>query len=143
MGDAFDKAMRDWSPDERTAQRAAQRNWIAGLNACATSRTPRTCFESSFRQRLVEVQIQSGQLEAAKPVGFVCKGRESEPMTATYYNQTDPKSALITFGKRQVIAFIAPSASGTRYLGEEIEFWEHQGEALVTWSGKPFGCKVR
>lgn len=143
MGDAFDKAMRDWPPDERTAQRAAQRNWIARLNACASVRTPRPCLESSYRQRLIEVQIQGGQLEAARPVGFVCKGHESEPMTATFYNQTDPKSALITFGKRQVIAFIAPSASGARYLGDDLEFWEHQGEALVTWSGKPYGCKLR
>jgi len=27
----------------------------------------------------------------------------------------------------------ASSASGSRYLGQNESFWEHQGEAAVTW----------
>jgi membrane-bound inhibitor of C-type lysozyme len=26
-----------------------------------------------------------------------------------------------------------PSASGTRYQGRNETFWEHQGEAMITW----------
>jgi membrane-bound inhibitor of C-type lysozyme len=89
------------------------------------------------------VQIRGGQLEVPNEVAFVCKGQEQQPFTAVYYNQTDPKSAVFTFGGKQTIALAVRSGSGARYASAEVDFWEHQGEATVKWSGKMFTCKPR
>jgi uncharacterized protein len=56
--------------------------------------------------------------------------------------QTDPMSAVITYGDDQVIAFAARSASGARYTADNMEFWEHQGEATVNWYGTMLTCKA-
>jgi len=39
--------------------------------------------------------------------------------------------------------FQQPSGSGTKYQGRNETFWEHQGEALITWGyGSPeMKCK--
>ena len=31
------------------------------------------------------------------------------------------------------LMFVQPSGCGARYQGRNESFWEHQGEALVTW----------
>jgi membrane-bound inhibitor of C-type lysozyme len=48
---------------------------------------------------------------------------------------------VFTFGDQQVVAFVALSGSGARYLGPGVDFWEHQGEAAVTWYGTKMTCK--
>jgi len=85
---------------------------IKGRNDCWKADDPRACTELSYRTRIVELQIKSGQLMAPTPVGYVCTGGEAKPFFATFYRQTDPPSAVITYGNDQVIAFVAPSGSG-------------------------------
>ena len=143
LNDAYTKAMAQWPEAEKTAQRAAQRSWIAARNGCAKASEPKPCVETSYRQRIVAVQITSGALMAPTPVGLVCKGHENEPFTVAYYNQTDSRAAVVTLGNKQTIAFAAPSASGARYTNSEIELWEHQGEVSVKWSGASYTCKAR
>lgn len=103
----------------------------------------RACTELEYRTRIVEIQIKSGQLMAPTSVGYVCKGAESNPFFATFYKETDPPSAVITYGDDQVIAFIAPSGSGAKYAAADVEFWEHHGEATVDWFGTKLRCKTR
>jgi uncharacterized protein len=143
LGTAYDDAMRKWPDAEKATQRSAQQAWIARRDACAKHEDTRSCVEASYRQRLVEVQIKGGQLVAPKAVGYVCKGREDEPFTVAFYNQTDPVSAVVTLGDRQSIAFGLPAPSGTRYRGADVEFWEHQGEATVKWFGTTLACRAR
>jgi len=61
---------------------------------------------------------------------------------ATFYQETDPPSAVLTNGDDQVIAFIEPSGSGAKYTAANVEFWEHHGEATVTWFGAEMRCKA-
>ncbi len=140
---AYVQAMRDWPADEKTAQRTAQRAWMANRNACAKAGDVNACIMASYRRRVVEVQIGSGRLRAPTPVGYACSGHEDTPFTAAFYGQTDPKSAVLTFGDRQVIAMSVPTASGARYASDAVDFWEHHGEATVTWSGVTYVCKSR
>lgn len=143
LTDAYTKAMAEWPDADKTTERAAQRAWMTSRNDCAKGANVKPCVDSTYRRRLIEVQIRGGQLMVPTPVGYVCQGRESQPFTATYYNQTDPKSAVFTSGDRQVVALSVPSGSGARYADPDVEFWEHQGEATVTWSGATFVCKAR
>jgi membrane-bound inhibitor of C-type lysozyme len=36
-------------------------------------------------------------------------------------------------GDRSILMFSVPSGSSAKYQGGDYSFWEHQGEARVTW----------
>ena len=135
--------MAQWPESDKVNERAAQRAWITNRNACAKQQDVKGCVQSSYQRRLVEVQIRGGQLEVPAPVGYVCKGHENEPFQVTFYNQTDPQSAVITFGDRQTIALASPTGSGARYANSNVDFWEHHGKATVKWSGTTYTCNAR
>ena len=143
MADVFAAAIQAWPADVAAEQRAYQRGWIAGRNECWKDPDPRACTEQSYRTRIVELQIKSGQLVAPKAVGFACTGGKDEPFLATFYNETDPPSAVFTYGDDQVVAFVAPSGSGARYTAANVEYWEHQGEATVQWFGTELKCRPK
>jgi uncharacterized protein len=142
MAEVYAKAEKALPAAEAAKQKTLQRGWVKGRDECWKSTDVRACVEAEYRTRIVELQIVSGQLTAPTPAGYACEG-ESQPVTATYYNDTDPKSAVITVGNDQVIAFVAPSGSGARYTAANVELWEHQGEATLTWFGKSLKCTVR
>ena len=71
---------------------------------------------------------------------FWCQEPATPPFTVRFYNEADPPSALIAAGGHEVIALLTATASGARYLGEGVDFWEHQGQAEVTWRGKAHHC---
>ena len=144
LADVFQRGMKQWaSGGIAERERAAQRQWLSARNRCSSSGHASQCVEESYQRRIAEVQIQSGQLVAPKAVGYSCKGQERAPFQVAFYNETDPPSAVLTFGDKQVMAMAAQAASGAKYTAPQVEFWEHHGEAAVEWSGKSFTCQVR
>lgn len=63
-------------------------------------------------------------------------------LSATFF-QTEPASMMATYKGEQSLMLIDQSASGARYQGRNGSFWEHQGEARVTWGygAKEMTCK--
>jgi len=143
MAEVYAKAIESWPNEEVTKQRAMQRGWISGRNDCWKSDDVKACAVLEYRTRIAELQIQSGQLMVPPPVDFDCEGGEDKRFVVTFYKETDPPSAVITYGDDQVIAFAAPAASGAKYTADDTEFWEHQGEATVDWYGTKLLCKPR
>jgi len=123
-------------------QRDLQRMWIRSRNDCAKSSDVRRCVEAAYQHRIAEIQIRAGLFPAPRAVGFDC-GEGSGQLLASFYNNTDPPSALLKYGDDQVIAMIQPSGSGARYGIDDVDFWEHQGEAMVNWRGKKLTCRPR
>jgi uncharacterized protein len=140
LAEVYGRAERSLPAKDVALQREAQREWIKKRDAYAKTADVRACVERAFRTRTIELQIVSGQLTAPAAVPFACQGHESTPFSTAYY-QTDPPSAVFTFGDQQVVAFVALTGSGARYLGPGVDFWEHQGEAAVTWYGTKMTCK--
>jgi uncharacterized protein len=143
MAVIYEKALKSWPAEEAATQRALQRGWIKGRNDCWKADDPHACVELAYRTRLVEIQIESGELVAPTPVAYACQGGEDKPFSATFYRETDPPSAVLTYGNDQVIAFLAPSGSGAKYAAANMEFWEHHGEAMVDWFGTRLTCTAR
>jgi uncharacterized protein len=139
LNEAYSDALRTWSADERTRQRAAQKQWLAQRNACSKADDAPLCLRDAYRRREIELQILSGKLPAPTPKGYLCKGLEGEPFTAAFY-PTDPPAAVLTRGDRQVIALATPSGNGTRYVAKGVEFWEQEGEVSVAWDKVKFVC---
>jgi heat shock protein HslJ len=77
---------------------------------------------------------------APTAIGYECPDR-GKPFFATFYQETDPPSVVLTYGNDQVIAFLAPTASGAKYVATNMEFREHYGEASVEWYGTKMTCK--
>ena len=76
------------------------------------------------------------------PVIYTCANArgEREEISATF-RQTDTPSVLVKRGDRTIVASRVPSGSGARYEGPDLMFWEHQGEAMVTWMNVELTCK--
>jgi uncharacterized protein len=142
LADVWTKALETWPEEEIRRQQATQRGWIKGRDDCWKADDLGECVAYAYRTRLLEVQIESGQLEAPTPVAYRCAGEEGRPFTVSFYSQTDPSGAVITFGDDQVILFGVRAASGARYAAPGVEFWEHQGEARVDFFGQQLECAV-
>lgn len=141
LDEVYQAALRRWPENIVAEQRAIQRGWISGRNECWKTDDPRACTVESYQQRTAELQIRSGALMAATPVGHSCTGGEDKPFWAAFYSQTNPPSVVLTYGDDQVIGLSAPSASGSRYVATNMVFWEHQGEATVDWYGVQLTCR--
>lgn len=137
---ALAKAMEGWPDAEQGRQRAAQRAWLATRDACGDERDVTRCLDDRYRLRIVEVQILGGQLEAPTPVAYVCRDHADLRLTAAFYDQTDPKSVVLTLGDRRTIATIQRAGSGARYAKDDVDFWEHHGEVTLEWSGVTYVC---
>jgi uncharacterized protein len=122
-------------------QRTLQRTWTTSRNECVEADDVRACTELTYQMRIVELQIVSGQVKGGKPVEFVCVGGEDRPLAVTSF-ATEPRSALVQFGGDRVIAFIARSASGSRYTAANVDFSEDQGKATLTWYGSALSCRL-
>lgn len=142
LADVYARALKRLPAKVAADERTVQRGWISDRNGCADRDDPRACVAIGYQMRIVELQIRSGQLKVPKPVGYLCTGFEGQPLTATFYNETEPKSVVITYGNDQVIAFAARAASGARYTAADVDFWEHKGEVSLTWAGTRFMCRV-
>jgi uncharacterized protein len=86
----------------------------------------------------------SGPDQAPAPVAVIydCGETDSTPVLATFQNDTDPPSVILVRGDEQAVAFRTRTASGSRYAGENVDLWEHQGEATLEWFGTTLKCKV-
>lgn len=143
MAAVWTRTVQALPADAAAREKTLQRGWIKGRNDCWKASDLRACVETSYETRLIELQIKGGQLQAPIAAGYRCSQDPGKPFTASFYNDTDPKSAVLTWGNDQVIAFIAMSGSGARYTTTDVEFWEHQGEARVSWFGTPLTCKLQ
>ncbi len=140
LSGVFARALENIPEAVHATTRAMQRGWIKGRNDCWKAEDVRSCVEASYQTRIVELQITGGLLEAPDYHLFVCNQNDRKPFTAVFYNQTVPRSAVLTWGDDQVIAFIKPTASGARYSASGADFWSHQGEATVDWYGDRLHC---
>lgn len=61
-------------------------------------------------------------------------------INATFY-KTEPGLVVLVRGTETRVAFAVPAASGARYVGDGVGFWEARGEATVNWSGTEQRCQ--
>jgi uncharacterized protein len=137
----YTQAMQGFDESERARQEARQRAWLTARNACMQAADPRACVADLYARRMIELKIRSGLLTSPATANYFCKGATA-PVTAAYY-PTDPPAALLTYADQQAVLFVAESGSGARYAAEDVEIWEHQGQATVKWNGKQMVCSKR
>jgi heat shock protein HslJ len=72
------------------------------------------------------------------PVTFSCAAGET--LRATFY-KTQPAIVLLERGGVTRPAFLVRAASGSKYEGDGVLFWEARGEATLNWMGAESICK--
>jgi uncharacterized protein len=111
---------------------AEQRGWIKGRNDCWKSDDKRTCVEDAYVGRIAELQARYRLVPGKGPVRFVCDGIPANEVVATFF-QTTPPTLLAERGDSVSLMFLQRSGSGAKYQGRNESFWEHQGEASISW----------
>lgn len=142
LAEVYATAMTNFEPDEATLQKGIERGWIKGRDDCWKSEDLRDCIEASYQTRIVELQVHSGQLEAPEARGYRCEGNEETPFFANFYDETEPPSAVITFGDDQVIAFRTSGGGPATYTADNMSFTEEAGVAVVDWYGADWHCAL-
>lgn len=75
------------------------------------------------------------------PASWTCGGDgKSDALRVTFY-ETQPAMVLLERGGVTLAAFQTRAASGARYEGERVLFWEARGEATLNWMGAESKCK--
>ncbi|WP_245622567.1 MliC family protein [Pseudoxanthomonas dokdonensis] len=118
---------------------SSERGWIKGRDDCWKADDMRQCVLESYQTQLVDLQINHGDITVPTAVEYRCDDN-SKPLTAVFYNDLDPKAAVLTWGDDQTIVFPRRAASGARYGRSGVDFWEHQGEVKVDFYGTTLTC---
>ncbi len=116
-----------------------QNAWLTQRDACASANDRQGCVTSAYQQRITALKILAGQVPVFATATYACAGRESHPLTASYFH-SEPAAVLIDYQGTKVVAFAAPSGSGARYATGDVELWEHQGTAALSWHGQQLSC---
>lgn len=110
--------------------KAEQRGWIKGRDDCWKSDNQRACVKNEYVRRIAELQARYALVSKLGPFVFDCGQRDE--VTVTYF-KTEPGTLIAERGDSMSLMYQEISASGARYQGRNESFWEHQGEALITW----------
>ena len=117
---------------DHAALTAAQNSWATVSDGCAQNADVHTsCVLDAYQTRLVQLAVADPATVAPPVVTYQCPA-DFGPLTAQFYNQFDPPTAVLNWKGTQEILFIQPSGSGARYGPQGSEYWEHHGEVKLS-----------
>ncbi|TKB43378.1 DUF1311 domain-containing protein [Thalassotalea mangrovi] len=132
LDDVYQAALSKSSGGMRATLQAEQRGWLKGRNECWKQELQSQCIAVSYQWRIAELQARYQLVENTGPQFYQCEQNPANELVVTFY-QTNPKTLIAERGDSVSLMYIQESASGSRYQGRNESFWEHQGEAMVTW----------
>jgi uncharacterized protein len=112
--------------------KAEQRDWIKGRDECWKSDDKARCVADAYRRRIAELQARYRLVPGRGPFAFACDGSRANEIVVTFF-PTEPPTLIAERGDSVSLMVLARSGSGAHYQGRNESFWEHQGEARVTW----------
>jgi len=132
LADVYRAALAKAGNEHPPTLKAEQRGWIKGRNDCWKSTDKKACVDAEYQRRIAELQAHYRLLPANGPFFYFCEGNRGNEIVVSFFD-TDPPTLIAERGDSVSLMYRQPSASGARYQGRNESFWEHQGEALVTW----------
>ncbi|WAC89433.1 MliC family protein [Mycobacterium sp. Aquia_213] len=126
---------------DQSALTAAQASFATGRDDCARNADIHTCVLEAYQTRLVQLAIADPATAAPPVISYHCPAQFG-PLTAQFYNQFAPPTAVLNWKGTQEILFVLPSGSGARYGRQDAEYWEHQGEVTLDFNGTKFVCST-
>jgi uncharacterized protein len=145
LGDVFGRAAKSLPNDKSIAYFVAeQRDWVRSRDGCPTTPNPQACLSSVYRTRIAELQGRFRMVPARGPFRFACDGTPPRDVVVTWFD-TDPPSGTLETRDGMTPIFETTSGSGTRYVGDDIAFSEHQGTATLTYgvTAQELNCRQK
>jgi membrane-bound inhibitor of C-type lysozyme len=100
--------------------------------------SPRTRSGTVLALLFAGAAAQAADKEKIGPVTFRCD--DGSEIAATFDNAPTPATVLLVRGDQTFTLPQAISASGARYFGDGIEFWNKGNDAMVDWQGQKLSC---
>lgn len=132
LAGVYAAAARKAADEHPPMLKAEQRGWVKGRDDCWKSDDKRGCVRDEYRRRTAELQARYRLVAGSGPVRFQCGASPADEVVATFF-PTDPPTLIAERGDGVALMYQQPSGSGARYQGRNETFWEHQGEASITW----------
>ncbi len=117
---------------QRPMLRTEQHGWIKGRDDCWKSADKHGCIEKEYQHRIAFLQANYSLVPGTGPFSYLCDNKPGNDIVITYYS-TDPPTLIARYRNSTSLMFRQVAASGAKYQGRNETFWEHHGEALVTW----------
>ncbi len=143
LGQIFSDIWRRMPQDKSAAYFAAeQRDWTQSRDGCPQTGNPTSCLSSVYRTRIAELQGRFGLVPSRGPFRFTCEGSPPSTVVVTWF-ETDPPSGQVETADGATTVFSVMSASGARYIGNDMQVWEHQGELTVSYATRNLELSCR
>jgi uncharacterized protein YecT (DUF1311 family) len=150
LDEVYKAALAKARDDVPQLLRTEQRGWVKGRDECWKAKDGayltaswqakdvRECVEGNYKIRISELQALMRLVPPKGPVFYACNDGFGE-VVATFF-ETDPPTARLERGDKTVTAWLVPAASGSKYEGQNVEFWTKGKEATVTWLDAKLKC---
>ncbi len=135
--------------------KAEQRGWIKGRDECWkangtetwiteswTVKDVRSCVEANYQVRTAELQVRWQLVPAQKPILYACNGNPANEVVAQFF-ETTPPAARFERGDETVVGYQIKTASGVKYEGRNLSFWNKGTDATVKWLSEDLNCKAK
>ena len=144
LADVYTQALMQAAAPHAPILKAEQVGWIKGRNECCKSDDEKQCVENNYKTRIAELQARYRLIPGTGPMTYTCGGTPADNVVVTFF-RTDPPTLIAERGESVALMYLQPSGSGARYQGQNESFWEHHGQAVVTWGdGAPeINCQKR
>ena len=142
LADVYAAAQKKATNEHPPVLKAEQRGWIKGRNDCWKSENQRQCVMASYQTRIAELQARYRLVPDSGAVSFYCDDDPGNEIIVTFF-ETTPPTLIAERGDSVSLMYRQPAASGSRYQGRNETFWEHHGEATVTWGFEAPGMVCR
>jgi uncharacterized protein len=154
LAGVYDGAVKRMTGAPAAALRTEQRGWVSGRNECWKAdgipmyltatwevSTVRACVEGQYQLRISELQATFNLTPAKPPAVFRC-GADAEPVSVTFFETTPQTLRLRRAGAVQTLWQVR-AASGARYEGQNIEFWNKGTMATLTTLDGSAECRLQ
>lgn len=144
LSDVYAAAVKKATNEHPPVLKAEQRGWVKGRDECWKSDDKRACLMEAYTRRIAELQAKYRLVTFTGPVFFACDGNPANEVVVTFF-ETEPPTLIAERGDSVSLMYRQRSGSGAKYQGGNETFWEHQGEAMVTWGygAKEMRCQRR
>ncbi|ESQ13308.1 MAG: DUF1311 domain-containing protein [Thiohalocapsa sp. PB-PSB1] len=132
LAEVYTAALKKASNEHPPMLKARQRGWIKGRDECWKSDDQQGCVQDLYQRRIAELQARYRLVPSTGPVFYACDNHPANAIVVTFF-ASQPPVLIAERGDQSSLMYRQPSASGAKYQGRNESFWEHQGQAMVTW----------
>lgn len=135
----YRKALETFPDDEQKELKAYQRGWIKGRDDCWKADAMKACVTGEYQRRITELEIRTAENMVPAAQTFACS--DGEQVTVYFYNDTEIPAMVINSHSEQEFLYRATAASGAKYQGRNIMFWQKGSSAQLQWNGRQVNCE--